>query len=100
VLPRLSKAVMTSPGTLRLKALRSRGWRVQAMVTLDASATVTVRLSVGARVLAQVTRNVSDGRTPLYLTLPRAYRHPGAFSLALRVSGSALQSSASFKVRS
>ena len=75
------------------------GWRVQTMVTLDASATVTVRLIVGTRTIAQVTRNVSDGRTPLYLTIPRGYRRKGTFALALKVSGSAAQSAAALKVR-
>ena len=99
VLPRLSKAVITPPTALRLKALRARGWRVQGMLTLDATGTVTVRLSMGSRTLAQTTRNVPDGLTPIYLTVPRGYRRKGTFKLSLTVSGSKLQSSAVFKVR-
>ena len=99
VLPRLSKASIAPPSALKLKALRSRGWRVQGMLTLNAAGTVTVRLSFGKQTIAQITRNVSDGRTPIYLTVPRGYRRKGSFTLSLRVSGSALQSSARFRVQ-
>jgi hypothetical protein len=99
VLPRLSKASVAPPTSLTLKALRSRGWRVQGMLTLDAAGTVTVRLSQGKKTLAQQTRNVTDGRTPVYLTVPRGYRKKGKFTLSLKVSGSALQSSKTFRVK-
>jgi hypothetical protein len=69
------------------------------MLTLNAAGTVTVRLSQGKNTLAQITRNVTDGRTPIYLTVPRGYRKKGTFTLTLRVSGSALQSTARFKVK-
>ncbi len=99
VLPSLSKVVIAPPKALRLKALRARGWRVMANLTLDAAGTVTVRLSQGTRTLAQTTRNVSDGKTPIYLTLPRAYRRKGTYTLSLKVSGSALQTTARFRVQ-
>jgi large repetitive protein len=99
VLPRLSEASVAPPTALTLKTLRSRGWRVQGMLTLDAAGTVTVRLSQGGKTLAQQTRNVTDGRTPVYLTVPRGYRRKGTFTLSLKVSGSALQSTKTFRVK-
>ena len=84
----VAKASIKAPAPLRLKALRTLGWRVQTTVTLGASANVTVRLHFGKKTIAQTTRNVPDGPTAISLTVPKGYRRKGTFALTLRVAGS------------
>jgi fibronectin type 3 domain-containing protein len=102
VVPRpskVAKASIKAPAPLRLKALRTRSWRLQATVTLDSGANVTVRLGIGKKTIARTTRNVPDGSTSISLTVPKGYRKAGTFTLTLRVAGSAKVSTATFTVR-
>jgi chitodextrinase len=83
----VTKASIKAPAPLRLKGLRTRGWRVQATVTLSAGTNVTVRLGVVNKTIAATRRNVPDGKTPIFMTIPRGYRKKGTFTLTLRVAG-------------
>ncbi len=95
----VAKASIKAPAPLRLKALRTRSWRVQTTVTLGAGANVTVRLGFGKKTIARTTRNVPDGSTAISLTVPKGYRRKGTFTLTLRVAGSKTASTATFVVR-
>jgi PKD repeat protein len=102
VVPRtakVAKASIKAPAPLRLKALRTRSWRVRTTVTLDAGANVTVRLGFGKKTIARTTRNVPDGSTAISLLVPKGYRRTGTFTLTLRVAGSTSVSTATFRVR-
>jgi fibronectin type 3 domain-containing protein len=102
VVPRttkVAKASIKAPAPLRLKALRTRSWRVQTTVSLGAGANVTVLLGFGKKTIARTTRNVPDGSTTISLLVPKGYRRTGTFTLTLRVAGSTSVSTATFRVR-
>jgi hypothetical protein len=96
--PKITNATIKAPAPLRLKALRRGGWRVQATVTLSTGTNVTVRLSVISRTIAATRRNVPDGRTPIFMTIPKGYHKKGTFTLTLRIAGVDVQT-VTFRVR-
>ena len=95
----VAKASIKAPAPLRLKALRTHGWRVQTTITLGLEAKATVRLVFGKKTIAWTTRNVPSGKTAIALTVPTGFRRKGTFTLTLRVLGSKRVSTATFRVQ-
>ena len=96
---KVAKASIKPPSVVRLRTLRRRSWRLEAMVKLNAGANVTVRLRAGSTTIARTTRNVPDGSTPISLTLPKRYRKRGTFTLSVQVAGAKTVSTATFTLR-
>ncbi len=96
---KVAKASIKPPSVVRLRTLRRRSWRLEAMVKLNAGANVTVRLRAGSTTIARTTRNVPDGSTPISLTLPKRYRKTGTFTLSVQVAGAKTVSTATFTLR-
>ena len=94
----VQNASIKAPAPLRLKALRAGGWRVQATITLSLGTNVTVRLGVGRKTIGHTGRNVPNGRTPIFMTIPKRYRKKGTFTLTLRIAGADVQA-VTFRVR-